>query len=742
MSAAATASPQRPLLRTLILAVLPSRWLVLGVAVAWVWRLAGWVARQAFTLLEVQPREMTKGLLWDLALVYALFAIGRAAALHRGSPLGAARALSRAASGAVAVIAIAAVAIRALDTGHCLLGQSHWTAQAFMYLDRGFSGTLLQVRTMAALLGTAASAALLVWALYRDRRGVARRLVPRWRGLGANHRRLVAWSALLLAIGPAAWALRDGIQFPAHVHDWRLVPEINFAGRWLESRGATAEQRNRIDLALPAETWAAFVTAGLVPPDSQPDDPFPLLRPGLGEPPLPLPRRADVPADLRPNVVVTFMESVNELFVHELSGRHAGLMPEVAALANKMSRVEGFHNTASPTIVAMVAALCSVHPASHPYDLAVGESVDGRTAYTCLADVLRRQGYRTVYIQGASRKVTSKEYFFRTHGFDEVYGLEDIRKLWPKRERGVWGFFDRDTFAFAADQVRRLEALQAQDGRPFLVVNLTLDPHEPGMGPPEALANLLARQRAGELPDLPADNAARQLLASYHSSDAALGTWGRFLLEPKRAARTLWLLTSDHAAFRNLVSDSIFLGLPGHRSFDKVPFLLHDPLHELPKRIPTLAGTTDVTPTLLHLLGHERGLNCFTGMSIFGRRRDVPVLVGRVGARYAYVHNGSAAADLAIGVVRERCRQGRPLIAGGGDPLPACALVAWLDWSDKLWAARRLFPVSAYFGDAGIDKRELALKMYQNKAEERATRRQGHKQTDAMRRQALEKLIP
>ena len=90
----------------------------------------------------------------------------------------------------------------------------------------------------------------------------------------------------------------------------------------------------------------------------------------------------------------------------------------------------------------------------------------------------------------------------------------------------------------------------------------------------------------------------------------------------------------------------------------------------------------------------------------------------------------------------ERCRQGRPLIARGGDPLPACALVAWLDWSDKLWAARRLFPVSAYFGDAGIDKRELALMMYQNKAEERATRRQGHKQTDAMRRQALEKLIP
>ncbi len=257
------------------------------------------------------------------------------------------------------------------------------------------------------------------------------------------------------------------------------------------------------------------------------------------------------------------------------------------------------------------------------------------------------------------------------------------------------------------------------------------------MGPEEALPTLMAHHATSAIDDLPTDEDARQLLASYHSSDAAIGTWGRFLLRPERARRTLWALTSDHIAFRVLVSDAIFLGVPGNRNFAKVPLLLHDPLHRLPARIPTLSGSTDVTPTLLHMLGLTRGLNSFTGMSIFGRRRQLPALVGRIGSRYAFVHNGKAAADLPIGVVRERCQQRKPLIQGGGDPLDACALVVWLDWADDLWAARRLFPSTAYFGDDGVDKLSLALKMYQNKAEERTTERLGRKASRRQRERAL-----
>ncbi|MCO4763620.1 MAG: LTA synthase family protein, partial [Myxococcales bacterium] len=618
--------------------------------------------------------------------------------------------------GAMLLIGVASAFVRGLDIGHCHLGESHWTSQAFLYLDGGFAGTMLQGEALFLVIAVVVVAGLQALSLVRDTQTVIERAAP---APGSR------WLALVLVAAtiPALWAVRDGVAFPAHAHAWRLVPETNFAITWAASKQRPDDADARKDLKVADAAWQRLKTAAVVPANARPTDPFPLLRRGLDEPPFPYPDKAGV-ASLRPNVVITFLESTNTFFVHGLSGRHKGLMPELGKLAAQMTRVDGFRNTSSPTIGAMVAALCGVHPASHPYDLDVGESVDGRTAYTCLADRLKRHGYRTVYVQGASRRVTSKEYFFRTHGFDEVYGKEDLRKQWPKRRQGRWGFFDRDTLAFAQEQVTRLEALQKKDGRPFLLVTLTLDTHEPGMGPDPALP-LGADGQVKGMPEAPTDEPARLLLAGYRSSDAALGPWGAFLLEPARAARTMVLMTADHAAFRHLLPKSVFLGeYDKHGLFERVPFLLHDPLHKLPKTIKRVGGTTDVTPTLLHALGLDAGLNSLGGLSLFGRRADVPVLVGRVGVREAYVFDHGVEAEWQVGAVVERCKANQPL-GEGFRTLTACDLVAWMRWSDALWSLRRLFPAEAYFGGQGVDEKALALDMYLNKKEERMRKKHG-----------------
>lgn len=721
-------------------ALAPTRWLLLGLGLMLAWRFAGLLARQAFELMDVAPRELLKGVLWDLSLGCAVFALARTGRLLALVAPRAALA-GRAALGASCALGALSALVRGIDTAHCYLGQSHWTAQAFMYLDRGFVGTLAEPRTLAVIGVMLGSAALVVLAIARDSARVTLQLRPTLPSLSPRRRALTAWAALLLTALPAFWALKDGVRYPAHVHHLRLIPEVNLVLQWVRARELPDRTGDQAALKLSEATWSSLQRAALVPAGSRPDAPFPLLRTALGEPPFPYPRREGVAADAAPNVVLTFMESVNSLFVHEISGRYRGLMPELGRLSRQMTRVQGFHNTAAPTIVAMVAALCSVHPASHPYDLDVGQSVDGRTAYTCLADVLRRHGYRTVYVQGASRKITSKEYFFRTHGFDEVYGREDIRELWPDRPQGPWGFYDRDSVAFAERQLERLEALRRQDGRPFLLVTLTLDPHEPGMGPPEALPTFRADLRQPGIEDVPDEEAAHLQLASYHSSDAAIGRWGRFVLQPERAKHTLFMLTADHAMFRNLVTNTIFHDRTRNRSFDHVPMLIHDPLHALPPRLDVLAGTTDISPSILHLLGIDRVMTSFTGLSLFGRRREVPVLVGRVGLRFVYLHSGTADADLPAGVVRERCQRGERLLEDGSDPLSACEVAAWLDWSDALWATRRLFPESAYFGDQGVDKAGLALQMYENKKEQRLKKELGHDKVQNLRKQALERAL-
>ena len=714
----------------------PSRWLLLGVVVLLSWRLAGWWLREAFTMIQWQPREGGKGIAWDLFLGYGLFASYRAICLLRADDVLRSVARWRLLAALPVAVAVVSGVLRAADAAHCYLAQSHWTPQAFMYIDQGFAGSLWSGRMALSVTVAVLAIGALVLALVRDGAMVARRAVSgRWSG-----RTRLALAAVAVGVSalPAFWALKDGIKYPPHVHHWRLIPEVNFVVQWAQTWRDDSGTVADVDLHVSEAHWKQFVSVGIVPSNSAPDAPFPLLRSDLDEPPLKVPRRPGVAADARPNVVITFMESVNRLFVHALSGHYRGLMPNLSALAGEMTRVDGFRNTSAPTIVAMVAALCSVHPPAHPYDLAVGESVDGRTAYMCLADVLRRYGYRTVFVQGSSCKVTSMGYFFRTHGFDEVICRDAITADWPGRELGFWGLYDRDLLVYAERQVHRLERLRDDDGRPYLLVVVTLDPHEPGMGPADALDTFRGHLAHPGIEEVPDDAAAHKLLASYHSSDQALGRWGRFLLSAARKRTTMSLLTTDHAAFRNLVTNTIFHDKTDNRSFDHVPFLLHDPLHALPARVEVLSGTTDLAPTLLHLLGMTNGLTSMTGKSIFGQRPSERVLVGRIGLRYAYLHGGSDDIDIPIGVVRERCQNGEKLLADGSDPLSACALAAWIDWTDKLWAARRLFPASVYFGDQGIDKFKLAMEMYENRAERRLREEIGNDKGQEAREKAVD----
>ena len=516
--------------------------------------------------------------------------------------------------------------------------------------------------------------------------------------------------AALLALLPATWAIRDGVKFPPYAQQARIVPEVNFAVQW---RAYTATPEDRPAPQLSLEQWQRFVRFGLVAPEIPRDAAWPALHSRLDSTPFPYPRSAAPTSP--PNVVVTFMESTNTLFIHGLSGHYRGLMPEVSALADRMTSVDGFVNTTSPTIAALVTALCSVHPAVHPSDLRPGKSVDGRTAYTCLADILRGRGYRTVFVQASGKTVTGKEYFLRTHGFDEVYGREELGPRFANRPQGPWGPHDDELIEFTENEIGRLERQRQVDGRPFLLVMLTLDTHAPGMAGPEC--QLPARGAGNAVQDVPDTGAARRLLASYHCADRAIGRLGRFLLDGPRADQTVWLLTADHAAFSDLVPEEIYVDPTARHQSDKIPFLLHDPLHELPRHLATLGDTRDVSPTLLHILGVGDPPNSMGGMSLFGGRRTHPFLIGRVGERLAFARSPDTAIELPIGLVREHCEKGETLMHVLDVDFTACDLAAWIDWRDALWEAKRIFPPSLYHGDVGVDKEELTRRQELNREE-------------------------
>ncbi len=674
-------------------AVRPTPWLLLGLALVLAMRALAWTLCRLWEPPAAPWREWAKGVAWDVALVLALFALGRALGASRWPRLAWLAGLT----GALAMV------LRWLDAGHCFMVRAHWTANAFEYLDEGFAGSLADPRLIATLAAAAATAALLAVGVVRDAR--------RQREAGLDWR--IALAVLGIALLPAGWAIRDGVTFPAEVTDARLVPEVNFALKWQQ-----AQRRPQLGATprVSQQTWQTFAGLGLVRSNTPADSPWPLWLDHLDRRPFPYAKRevvrhdgTVVPAD--PNLVVTFMESTNALFIDSLSGRYQGLMPETSALSRRMTSVEGFHNTSAPTIAALVTALCSIHPSAHPLDLTPGQTVDGNAAYTCLADVLRARGYRTVFVQAAGKTVTSKEFFLRTHGFDEVYGREELGPRFADRGTGPWGPHDAELVTFTQERIVELEAKRKQDGRPFLLVMLTLDTHEPGMAGPDC-------QLPPGVSDVPEDAAARRLLASLHCSDKAVGRLGRFLLDDQRRNQTVWLLTADHAMFPDLAPASVYPTLADRKQFTRVPFLLHDPLHLLPARIETLSDTRDIAPTLLHLLGIVEVDNSMTGQSVFGGRREHPFLIGRVGERLAFARTPEASIELPVGEVRRGCREGRVLLQASSGPFTACDLAAWLDWQDGLWNAARLFPPHLYHGADGVlDPDGMAARQEPNVAE-------------------------
>ena len=93
----------------------------------------------------------------------------------------------------------------------------------------------------------------------------------------------------------------------------------------------------------------------------------------------------------------------------------------------------------------------------------------------CLGDILQQHGYRNVFIGGASLSFAGKGRFMRDHGYDELYGREELVADGMTNELNTWGFYDDAVFGFARTKIEELY----RTGRPFNLTLLTIDTHGP-----------------------------------------------------------------------------------------------------------------------------------------------------------------------------------------------------------------------------------------------------------------------
>jgi phosphoglycerol transferase MdoB-like AlkP superfamily enzyme len=274
----------------------------------------------------------------------------------------------------------------------------------------------------------------------------------------------------------------------------------------------------------------------------------------------------------RLNVVVVLEESLGAEFVGALHPRDtASLTPRFDSLAAEGTLLTHAYSTGNRTIRALEATTASLPPLPGISVVRRPQSVDLFT----LPALLRDRGYATTFVYGGRALFDGMGAYMRHNGIERVIEQRD----YPAGTfHTAWGVADEAIFDRALVELDSLHAT----GRPFYALVLSVSNHKPYTYP------------AGRIV---AEPAARRRDHAVAYADWALG---RFVRQARSHAffdSTVFVLMGDHGP---RVYGAAEIPLPSY----EVPVLLYAPgIVPAGRRVPTLASSLDVPPTVLGLLG-------------------------------------------------------------------------------------------------------------------------------------------
>lgn len=176
------------------------------------------------------------------------------------------------------------------------------------------------------------------------------------------------------------------------------------------------------------------------------------------------------------NLVYIYGESLERTYFNNAA--FPDLTPELGALKNNsldFSHTEQLPGT-DYTIAGLVASQCGI-PLFAPFE---GNSASSVSSFfpknICLGDILKNSGYDNYFIQGANLRFAGKDVFLKSHGFEHLYGSQELKtRVSDPQYRNDWGFYD-DT---VLDEVWQTFQTLSKSGKPFSLFTLTVDTHHP-----------------------------------------------------------------------------------------------------------------------------------------------------------------------------------------------------------------------------------------------------------------------
>lgn len=286
-----------------------------------------------------------------------------------------------------------------------------------------------------------------------------------------------------------------------------------------------------------------------------------------------------VSANTNYNVIFVLLESWPAAYMASY-GYQRQTTPFFDALRNKSLTTKEMFAGGTRTSEGVFAIFCS-------YQNPLGISIVGSTiqdySYQCLPSIFRKKGRKTAFFQGTHKNTSGVGSFAQKIGFEESYGIEDMREL--KLPPHAWGAHDDDIYDFV------LQYIENRTENIFIAIN-TNSTH--GINSPSGFKGPF---QTGNNRDSRDNN--------LYYADYALKRFVAKLKAIESLGPTLLILTADHTR-----------GSYANR-FDKfrIPFLIHILGNNFAFEHSNIATQRDIAPTILDLIGWKSSQS-FAGLSL------------------------------------------------------------------------------------------------------------------------------
>ena len=286
------------------------------------------------------------------------------------------------------------------------------------------------------------------------------------------------------------------------------------------------------------------------------------------------------------NVVILIVESMGKEYIGSLNrdldgGAYKGYMPFIDSLLTRSLTFRYSYANGRISMDAMPSILSGLPMMVEPFLLTTASlnDVDG------LPSMLSRKGYSSAFFHGAHNISMGFSAYAHSIGYDHYYGLDEYCQS-PNYGGmddfdGKWAIWDEPFLLFTLDGIRGMK-------QPFLATVFTASSHHP--------YNLPEQYR-----DSLRDEGGQPIHKCVRYTDLALRRFFERASREPWYQNTVFVLVADHT---NQATHDVYKTDLGLYS---IPIIFFAPDGSIAPAVrdDVIAQQTDITPTLLHLLGYS-----------------------------------------------------------------------------------------------------------------------------------------